>query len=250
MNIRRARYTVESAWEDWSSSRTPQAREWLVVNYSSLVKFVAGRLGAGLPKNVDTADLVSAGIFGLMDAIEKYVPVHGAKFETYAVPRIRGAILDSLRALDWVPRSVRTKARSVQTAITQLEHTMGRAPNDEEIAEELQITVEELQKWLADVAVGTVGPLDHLVADRAPSGVGQQIGPADTAMEEQAMRAHMREEIKNLPERERTVLVLYYDENLTLVEIGEILGVTESRVSQIHSKAGLQLRSRLAAAEY
>jgi RNA polymerase sigma factor for flagellar operon FliA len=185
-----------------------------------------------------------------MDAIEKYVPVHGAKFETYAVPRIRGAILDSLRALDWVPRSVRTKARSVQTAITQLEHTMGRAPNDEEIAEELQITVEELQKWLADVAVGTVGPLDHLVADRAPSGVGQQIGPADTAMEENALRAHMREEIKNLPERERTVLVLYYDENLTLVEIGEILGVTESRVSQIHSKAVLQLRSRLAAAEF
>jgi RNA polymerase sigma factor for flagellar operon FliA len=127
---------------------------------------------------------------------------------------------------------------------------MGRAPNDEEIAEELQITVEELQKWLADVAVGTVGPLDHLVADRAPSGVGQQIGPADTAMEEHALRSHMREEIKNLPERERTVLVLYYDENLTLVEIGEILGVTESRVSQIHSKAVLQLRSRLAAAEF
>ena len=177
MNIRGARYTVESAWEDWSSSRTPQAREWLVVNYSSLVKFVAGRLGAGLPKNVDTADLVSAGIFGLMDAIEKYVPVHGAKFETYAVPRIRGAILDSLRALDWVPRSVRTKARSVQTAITQLEHTMGRAPNDEEIAEELQITVEELQKWLADVAVGTVGPLDHLVADRAPRGLANKLAP-------------------------------------------------------------------------
>ena len=225
-------------------------RDQLIMDYAPLIRYVAQRISSRLPSNIEIDDLISAGVIGLMDAIEKYVPVHGAKFETYAVPRIRGAILDSLRALDWVPRSVRTKARSVQTAITQLEHTMGRAPNDEEIAEELQITVEELQKWLADVAVGTVGPLDHLVADRAPSGVGQQIGPADTAMEENALRAHMREEIKNLPERERTVLVLYYDENLTLVEIGEILGVTESRVSQIHSKAVLQLRSRLAAAEF
>jgi len=248
--MRPNRYTVDTAWEDWSENQHPVAREWLVVNYSSLVKFVAGRLAAGLPKNVDTRDLVSSGVFGLMDAIDKYSPEHGAKFETYAVRRIRGAILDSLRALDWVPRSVRNKARSVQTAITQLEHTMGRAPSEEEIAVELRIEIEELQKWLGDIAVGSVGPLDHLVADRAPSGFGQQTSGADSLLEEQALRTHMREEIKQLPERERTVLILYYEENLTLSEIGDILGVTESRVSQVHSKAVLQLRSRLAAADF
>ncbi len=239
------RYTLDGAWAHWAEGREPRAREWLVVNYSGLVKFVAGRLGAGLPKSVDTADLVSAGVFGLMDAIDKFNPDHGVKFETYAVPRIRGAILDSLRALDWVPRSVRSRSRSVQNAISELEHTLGRAPNEEEIAVHLDIEVEELQKWLSDIAAGTVGPLDHIVGDATPRTDG-----ADVALEDRSMRDHMRAEIKKLPERERTVLVLYYDENLTLSEIGEVLGVTESRVSQIHSKAVLQLRSRLAAADY
>ena len=244
MTGRPRRYTLNSAWSHWSGEREPRAREWLVVNYSGLVKFVAGRLGAGLPKSVDTADLVSAGVFGLMDAIDKFDPDHGVKFETYAVPRIRGAILDSLRALDWVPRSVRARARSVQDAISDLEHTLGRAPTEDEIATQLGVAVEELQKWLSDIAAGNVGPLDHIVVDSAPRADG-----ADAALEERTLRDHMRSEIKNLPERERTVLVLYYEENLTLSEIGEVLGVTESRVSQIHSKAVLQLRSRLAAAD-
>lgn len=245
MEGRPRRYTLNSAWSHWAADREPRAREWLVVNYSGLVKFVAGRLGAGLPKSVDTADLVSAGVFGLMDAIDKFDPNHGVKFETYAVPRIRGAILDSLRALDWVPRSVRARARSVQDAISDLEHTLGRAPTEDEIATQLGVAVEELQKWLSDIAAGNVGPLDHIVADSAPRADG-----ADAALEERTLRDHMRAEIKNLPERERTVLVLYYEENLTLSEIGEVLGVTESRVSQIHSKAVLQLRSRLAAADF
>jgi RNA polymerase sigma factor for flagellar operon FliA len=250
MTERPLRYTLESAWDHWHDEQHPAAREWLVVNYSSLVKFVAGRLAAGLPKSVDIGDLVSAGVFGLMNAIDRFSRDHGVKFETYAIPRIRGAILDSLRALDWVPRSVRSKARSVENTIAELEHTLGRAPSEEEIAEALGIEVEELQKWLSDVAAGSVGPLDHLVADRAPSGVGQQTDAPDVALEERSMRDHMRNESKKLPERERTVLVLYYEENLTLGEIGEILGVTESRVSQIHSKAVLQLRSRLAAADF
>ena len=250
MANRPRRYTLDSAWRHWHGERNDRAREWLVVNYSGLVKFVAGRLGAGLPKSVDTADLVSAGVFGLMYAIDRFDLEQGVKFETYAVPRIRGAILDSLRSLDWVPRSVRSKSRSIQNAIAELEHTLGRAPAEEEIADHLDITPDELQKWLADVAVGTVGPLDHLVADRAPSGFGQRADAADVALEERTLRDHMRAEIRKLPERERTVLVLYYDENLTLGEIGEVLGVTESRVSQIHSKAVLQLRSRLAAADF
>ena len=133
----------------------------------------------------------------------------------------------------------------MQGAISELEHTLGRAPTEDEIAGHLDIGVEELQKWLSDIAAGNVGPLDHVVADAAPRADG-----ADAALEERTLRDHMRTEIKKLPDRERTVLVLYYEENLTLSEIGEVLGVTESRVSQIHSKAVLQLRSRLAAAEF
>lgn len=244
MNARPLRYTVDSAWEAWHLSQEHTAREWLVVHYASLVKFVAGRLGAGLPRSVDTGDLVSAGVFGLMNAIDRFDPEQGAKFETYAIPRIRGAILDGLRSLDWVPRSVRSRSRQIQDAIAALEHQLGRAPTDEEIAAELQIEVAELEKWLADVAAGSVGPLDHVAMDAAPSQSETQPG---SALEEGELRDAMRVEISKLPEREQAVLVLYYDDGLTLAEIGEALGVTESRISQIHAKAVLQLRSRLAA---
>ncbi len=247
MNARPIRYTIDTAWDAWHASQEVTAREWLVVHYASLVKFVAGRLAAGLPKSVDTGDLVSAGVFGLMNAIDKFDPSQGFKFETYAVPRIRGAILDGLRALDWVPRSVRSRSRSVQDAIAQLEHELGRTPTDEEIASELKITVEELEKWLADIAAGSVGPLDHVAMDNAPVEADAHLQPG-RAMEEGELRDAMRSEISRLPEREQAILILYYEDGLTLAEIGEALGVTESRVSQIHTKAVLQLRSRLAAA--
>lgn len=247
MNARPIRYTIDSAWDAWHASQEVTAREWLVVHYASLVKFVAGRLAAGLPKTVDTGDLVSAGVFGLMNAIDKFDPSQGFKFETYAVPRIRGAILDGLRALDWVPRSVRSRSRSVQDAIAQLEHELGRTPTDEEIASELQISVEELEKWLADIAAGAVGPLDHVAMDNAPAEADAHLQPG-RAMEEGELRDAMRTEISRLPEREQAILILYYEDGLTLSEIGNALGVTESRVSQIHTKAVLQLRSRLAAA--
>ena len=247
MNARPIRYTIDSAWDAWHASQEVTAREWLVVHYASLVKFVAGRLAAGLPKTVDTGDLVSAGVFGLMNAIDKFDPSQGFKFETYAVPRIRGAILDGLRALDWVPRSVRSRSRSVQDAIAQLEHELGRTPTDEELASELQISVEELEKWLADIAAGAVGPLDHVAMDNAPAEADAHLQPG-RAMEEGELREAMRTEISRLPEREQAILILYYEDGLTLSEIGDALGVTESRVSQIHTKAVLQLRSRLAAA--
>jgi RNA polymerase sigma factor for flagellar operon FliA len=247
MNARPIRYTIDSAWEAWHSSQEVTAREWLVVHYASLVKFVAGRLAAGLPKTVDTGDLVSAGVFGLMNAIDRFDPSQGFKFETYAVPRIRGAILDGLRALDWVPRSVRSRSRSVQDAIARLEHEFGRTPTDEEIATDLNITVEELEKWLADIAAGSVGPLDHVAMDNAPAEADAQLQPG-RAMEEGELRDAMRSEISRLPEREQAILILYYEDGLTLAEIGDALGVTESRVSQIHTKAVLQLRSRLSAA--
>lgn len=247
MNARPLRYTIDTAWDAWHASQEATARDWLVVHYASLVKFVAGRLAAGLPKSVDTGDLVSAGVFGLMNAIDKFDPANGAKFETYAIPRIRGAILDGLRALDWVPRSVRSRSRSVQDAIALLEHQLGRTPTDEEIAAELKITVEELEKWLSDIAAGSVGPLDHVAMDNTAAEADAEIQPG-RAMEEGELRDAMRTEISKLPEREQAILILYYEDGLTLSEIGDALGVTESRVSQIHTKAVLQLRSRLAAA--
>ena len=204
-------------------------------------------MSAGLPRSVDTGDLVSAGVFGLMNAIDKFDPDNGAKFETYAIPRIRGAILDGLRSLDWVPRSVRSRSRLVQDAIAKLEHELGRTPTDEEIAAELDITTDELEKWLADIAAGAVGPLDHVAMDNAPA-ESDALHQPGRAMEEGELREAMRAEISKLPEREQAVLILYYDDGLTLAEIGEALGVTESRISQIHTKAVLQLRSRLAAA--
>ncbi|MEY3806543.1 MAG: hypothetical protein RIR69_1355 [Actinomycetota bacterium] len=246
MNARPLRYTLDSAWEAWHVSKEHMAREWLVVHYASLVKFVAGRLAAGLPRTVDTGDLVSAGVFGLMNAIDRFDPEQGAKFETYAIPRIRGAILDGLRSLDWVPRSVRSRSRQIQDAITALEHELGRTPTDEEIAAELQIEVAELEKWLADVAAGSVGPLDHVAMDTTPAEHNAATQPG-SAIEEGELRDAMRAEISKLPEREQAVLVLYYEDGLTLAEIGEALGVTESRISQIHAKAVLQLRSRLSA---
>jgi RNA polymerase sigma factor for flagellar operon FliA len=182
-----------------------------------------------------------------MNAIDKFDPANGAKFETYAIPRIRGAILDGLRALDWVPRSVRSRSRSVQDAIAALEHQLGRTPTDEEISAELKISVEELEKWLSDIAAGSVGPLDHVAMDNTAAEADAQIQPG-RAMEEGELRAAMRTEISKLPEREQAILILYYEDGLTLSEIGEALGVTESRISQIHTKAVLQLRSRLAAA--
>ena len=247
MNAQPHRYGLDSAWAAWNGSRDAGARDWLVVHYAGLVKFVAGRLSAGLPRSVDTGDLVSAGVFGLMNAIDRFDPAQGVKFESYAIPRIRGAILDSLRALDWVPRTVRSRSRAVQDAIGQLEGSLGRAPTDEEIAAHLSIGTDELGDWLADIAAGSVGPLDHVAIDSAAADDTHETQPG-LALEQAELRDAMRREIGRLPEREQAVLILYYDDGLTLAEIGEALGVTESRVSQIHSKAVLQLRSRLAGA--
>ena len=151
---------LEDCWQRWFDRRDPIARDRIIVHYSPLVKFVAGRVGAGLPNSVDSGDLVSAGVFGLIDAVERFDPERGVKFETFAVPRIRGAVFDGLRALDWVPRSVRSRAREVEGAFTELEGRHGRAPTDEELAVHLKITDTEFRKWLSSIASTTVGPLD------------------------------------------------------------------------------------------
>lgn len=236
-------------WDRWLGHSDQRARERLIVHYSPLVKFVAGRVGAGLPSSVDPGDLVSAGIFGLIDAVERFDSDRGVKFETFAVPRIRGAIFDGLRALDWVPRSVRSRAREVESAFHELEMKLGRSPAEDELSAHLGITGTEFQRWLASIASTTVGPLDRaLVAGAEPRTLrGETPDSPSGAYEEVEIRKAVRVEVRKLPEREKLVLSLYYDEGLTLAEIGGVLGVTESRVSQIHTKAVLQLRSRLSA---
>jgi RNA polymerase sigma factor for flagellar operon FliA len=241
---------LQMQWTRWVNRRNSAARDHLIVRYSPLVKFVAGRVGAGLPSSVDSGDLISSGVFGLIDAIERFDPNFGVKFETFAVPRIRGAIYDGLRQLDWVPRSVRSRARSVEKAFSELEHKLGRGPTDEELSEHLRITPEDLTKWLSAIARTTIGPLDRAIAAGAePSAPDDAVsGSPSAVVEVRELSLIMRNEIKKLPEREKLVLSLYYDEGLTLSEIGEVLGVTESRVSQIHTKSILHLRSRMAAA--
>ncbi len=240
---------IQMQWNRWLKRQNMAARDHLIVHYSPLVKFVAGRVGAGLPSSVDPGDLVSSGVFGLIDAIERFDPERGVKFETFAVPRIRGAVYDGLRQLDWVPRSVRSRAREVERAFSELEHRLGRGPSDEELAEHLRISVDDLAKWLSAIASTTVGPLDRAIAagaePAAPDDSGA--GSPSAVVEERELSHLMREEIRKLPDREKLVLSLYYDEGLTLAEIGEVLGVTESRVSQIHTKSVLHLRSRLTA---
>jgi RNA polymerase sigma factor for flagellar operon FliA len=253
MNPRPERLTVEEAWRRWRNGSDAVARDFLVVHYASLVKFVAGRLSAGLPKRVETNDLVSAGMVGLVQAIDRFAPTDDVKFESYAIPRIRGAILDSLRALDWVPRSVRARSRQIETAIAALQNELGRPASDAEIAERLSISVEELNEWLADVASSAIGPLDHVAIDShalPETSDFQRATSPDAAIESGELRRTMRDAIRKLPDRERTTLILYYEENLTFGQIGEVLDVTESRVSQIHAKAVLQLRGHLAAANF
>jgi RNA polymerase sigma factor for flagellar operon FliA len=245
---------LRDLWRRYKAEGDSGARERLVVAYSPLVKFVAGRLGAGLPSHVDDADLISYGLMGLIGAIERFDPERGIKFETFAMTRIRGAIIDELRSLDWVPRSVRSRAREIEAAQTNLEHELQRAPTEEELAEKLGIEVEELQTSLLEIANSSVYALDELwtVSDSS----GDQVSLLDTISDPRAddpqeylatseIKDRLTEAVASLPEREQLVVALYYYENLTLREIGEVLGVTESRVSQLHTKAVMRLKSGL-----
>jgi RNA polymerase sigma factor for flagellar operon FliA len=243
---------VASLWAEYKSTGAVEARERLILNYAPLVKFVAGRVAAGLPHSVEQADLVSYGMFGLIDAIDKFEPERGWKFETYAISRIKGAIIDELRSIDWVPRSVRNKAREVERAYSKLEGELHRTPEESEVAQEIGVTQEELQNTLSQISYVGLVALDEVVGGNAGDGGGATVGDmvAGTvgdpvaAFEVEEMKHILADAINRMPDRERLVLTLYYYEGLTLAEIGEVLGVTESRVCQIHTKAILQLRSR------
>jgi RNA polymerase sigma factor FliA len=243
---------VARLWVEYKRRHTPDARERLILHYAPLVKFVAGRVGSGLPPNIEQADLVSYGIFGLIDAIEKFDPSRGFKFETYAIARIKGAIIDELRSIDWVPRSVRAKARAIEQAYSKLENELRRTPDDTELARDLGITDTELAGWFSKISfVGLVALDEILLASDQPgaSTVGDMvIDPSHdpvAAFEVDETRYLLADAINRVPERERLVLTLYYYEGLTLSEIGVVLGVTESRVCQIHTKGILQLRAKL-----
>jgi RNA polymerase sigma factor for flagellar operon FliA len=243
-------------WVEYKTARDQTLRDQLLLHYSPLVKYVAGRVAVGLPQNVEHADLVSYGIFGLIDAVEKFDPERGYKFETYAIARIKGAILDELRSIDWVPRSVRAKARALEKAYAKLEGQLHRTPTDDEVATELGLTEDQFQSLLGQLSFVGLVALDELLSVSGERGESMTLG--DTipdagdgpvgAYEVEEMRQLLAESINRMPEREKIVLTLYYYEGLTLAEIGQVLGVTESRVCQIHTKAVLQLRSKITAA--
>jgi len=249
------RRAIDVLWQEFKATGSRQARDGLIVHYAPMVNFVAGRVAVGLPPTIEQADLVSYGIFGLIDAIEKFDPGRNVKFETYAMTRVRGAIIDELRAVDWVPRTVRAKARALEKAFSTLEASLGRAPTDAELAEQLGVGEDELQAMLAQVSFVGIVPLDEVLGGDRDDGTtlgdtiaDQGAGPVG-AFEVEETRVLLASSIGRLGDREKTVLGLYYYENLTLAEIGQVLGVTESRVCQIHSRAVLQLRSRLHAAD-
>jgi RNA polymerase sigma factor for flagellar operon FliA len=249
---------VAAMWEAFKSTGAPRARENLILHYAPLVAAVAGRVGMRLPSTVEQADLVSYGMFGLIDAIEKYQTDRAVKFESYASSRIRGAIIDELRAMDWVPRSVRTKARAVDRAYAELEATLHRAPTEQEAAAHLEMSVGELRAVFSQLATVNVAALDELLGggDDRPGGasLGDTLGddrsldPAG-AIDAAETKYLLARAIEQLGERERIVVVLYYYEGMTLAEIGRVLGVTESRISQMHTAAMLRLRTRLLDAE-
>ncbi|MEM9033230.1 MAG: FliA/WhiG family RNA polymerase sigma factor [Actinomycetota bacterium] len=246
---------IDELWRRYVDDRSKEDRDRLILHYSALVGFVASRVAAGLPASVEQAELASSGMFGLIDAIEKFEPERGFKFETYAMSRIRGAILDELRSYDWVPRSVRAKARQLEQAFTRFEAEHHRAPDDEELAELLGLDLAALHALMTQVSMTGLIALDEIVGNDSDESTTlgdvlptELAGPSDVLAVEE-MRFRMAQEIDELPEREKLVLALYYYEGLTLNEIGGVIGVTESRVCQIHTKAVMHLRTRLEASE-
>ena len=246
---------VAELWKEFKANGDEAIRERLILHYSPLVKYVAGRVGVGLPSNIEQSDLVSYGIFGLIDAIEKFDLSRAIKFETYAISRIKGAIIDELRSLDWIPRSVRGKARDVERAYASLEAKLHRTPTEPEVAAEMGIKLSDLHAIFGQVSYVNVVALDELLSVNGER--GDKVSLVDTLEDTKAedpVRAFESEETKHLlarainmlPEREKIVVTLYYYEGLTLAEIGQVLGVTESRICQMHTKAVLQLRAKLA----
>lgn len=243
----------QEMWIVYKKSKDPKIRDMFIKQYAPLVKYVAGKVAIGMPHNVEYDDLVGFGVFGLLDAIEKFDPDKHVKFKTYAVTRIRGAIFDELRSIDWVPRSVRQKTREIEEVIHRLESSLGRSVTDKEIAGELGVDIEEFQRLILKISGTSILSLNDVwysgddndkvsIADSIEA--HPSLNP-DTIVEKDEIKRVIVDAINELPEKEKTVLVLYYYEDLTLKEIGKVMEVTESRVSQLHTKAIMRLRAKL-----
>jgi RNA polymerase sigma factor for flagellar operon FliA len=246
--------SLDNLWREYKETDSKIAKDKLLVEYAHLVKYIVNRLAVNLPNSVDRNDLTSSGIMGLIKAVETFEPERGFKFETYAGHKIRGAILDELRALDWVPRSVRQKSRDLQRVFAKLENELGRIPYDDEVCEELGITMKEYEDILSEVTPTTIISLEEAIPDRESDSKELRIidtiedPGSDNPLKELGfteVKNILKDAIANLPEKEKLVVALYHYEELTLKEIGVVLDITESRVSQIHSKAILKLRSKL-----
>lgn len=241
-------------WRLYKSEGDPKARDRLILTYAPLVKYVAGRMGTNFPSHVDESDLISYGLLGLIGALERFEPERNIKFETYAITRIKGSILDELRSLDWVPRSVRSMARQIEKCSAALENKLHRAPTDEEMAKDMGLTDEEFQEALTKISSSSIVALEELwtISSTGTESVAlidtiedrQSKNPAEV-VDINEVKERLASAISNLPEREKIVIALYYYEGLTLREIGDVLGVTESRISQLHTKAILRLKGRL-----
>lgn len=240
-------------WDKYLRDHDPDVRQRLLNRYLPLVRNVAGRMAINFPRSVELCDLINTGVIGLIEAFRNFDPERGVKFETYAVPRIRGAILDELRSLDWVPRSTRAKAREIERALLAFENESGRPPSDEELAEVLSMTIRDLHLSLEDVSKTTLLSLDEMIFREEDN---RQVPRIETVedrkanvilknLERNELQAFLVIAIDRLTEQEKLVIALYYYEELTLKEIGEVMKISESRVSQIHTKAVLKLRGQV-----
>jgi RNA polymerase sigma factor for flagellar operon FliA len=245
--------TEEERWLEYCQTKNPKIREDFIKQYAPLVKYVAGKVAVGMPHTVEFDDLVGYGNFGLLDAIDKFDPHKGVKFKTYAVTRIRGAIFDELRSIDWVPRSVRQKMREIEEAVGSLEAQLGRSASDKEIAASLNMNEADYLKTVMKFSSTSILSLNDVWFSKDENDkcsiVDSIEAPAslnpDVIVEKEEIRRVIVEQINELPDKEKKILVLYYYEDLTLKEIGQVLDVTESRVSQLHTKAIMRLRSKL-----
>ena len=229
---------LDQIWQEYRVTSDPRLRNRLVLQYAPLVKYVAGRLRTRMPESVDQDDLVSDGVLGLIDAIERFEPARGLSFQTFAVPRIRGSIIDGMRAMDFVPRSVRDKLRVVQRANVALAERLGRAPEDTEVASEIGLPVQQLRDLSRQANSNHANLDDFDLADELSSA-------ADHRVEQGDVNASLMRVVDQLVERDQVVIALYYFEGLTLAEIGQVLGVTESRISQVHRRVTETLRKKL-----
>lgn len=245
---------ITSLWYNYKTKKDLKAREQLILHYIYLVKYLVGRMAISLKGYFEVDDLISAGIYGLINAVDRFNPGRGIKFETFALARIKGAIIDWLRSLDWIPQSVRTKAKKVEKALSELEQKLGRPPEDPELAEYLGIDVKNLNRLLHEIAPLTLFSLDEFWCSTVREREGlspEELIPDTNAvdpvehLEFEEIKRTLADAIERLPEREKLVISLYYYEGLTLKEIGQVMGLSESRISQLHTKAILRLRGRL-----